>query len=200
LIKPYSIPPLCSWEALPDDALRPAAAVTAAFTERGASSFQQAGRLLQTLPYGRIASGNDPLCVLTEGRGTCSTKHALLAHLAEEQGLPIQLTLGIYEMCESNTPGVGAVLNTLDLPFILEAHCYLSFEACRIDVTRELSTPADPIERLLHEERITPDQIGSYKQALHQRVLREWIAEQSHGYSFERLWEIREACIAALSQ
>ena len=203
LIEPVGIAPLCSWESLPRAGLKPRGAVTAAFMERGALDVQEAGHLLQSLPYGRLASAQNLLCVLTEGRGTCSTKHALLARLAAEQELPIQLTLGIYEMGQKNTPGVGEVLDAFDLPFILEAHCYLTFGAQRIDVTRDLTMSADPIARVLHEEPISPEQIGAYKQDLHQRVLREWIVarpEQTRGYSLERLWEIREACIAALGQ
>jgi hypothetical protein len=48
--------------------------------------------------------------VLCEGRDTCSTKHALLAKLSRENGRRVALILGIYEMDEANTPGVGAVL------------------------------------------------------------------------------------------
>ena len=36
--------------------------------------------------------------VLSAGKGTCSTKHALLAAVASEQNIPVALTLGIYEM------------------------------------------------------------------------------------------------------
>ena len=141
--------------------------------------------------------------MLEEGVGTCSTKHALLARLAEEQGLPIHLTLGIYEMSEMNTPGVGAVLDSHDLPFVLEAHCYLTFGDARIDVTRSITWPSKPISRFLHEERIKPDQSGTYKKQLHQRILRAWIAsspEASRGLNFDELWLIREACIAALGE
>ena len=203
LIEPVSIAPLCSWESLPRARLQPRGAVTAAFMERGLLNVQEAGHLLKSLPYGRVASDQNLLCVLTEGRGTCSTKHALLARLAADQELTIRLTLGIYEMSQENTPGVGEVLDAFDLPFILEAHCYLTFGGERIDVTRDLTLPADPIARLFHEEPISPGQVGAYKQDLHQRVLCEWSAtrpEQTHGYSPEQLWEIREACIAALAQ
>jgi hypothetical protein len=47
------------------------------------------------------------MAVHTEGRGTCSTKHALLAELATEQRLPVALVLGIYLMNERNTPSGG---------------------------------------------------------------------------------------------
>jgi hypothetical protein len=59
---------------------------------------------------------NDILAVLNERRGPCSTKHALLKALADEQGLPIRLMLGIYEMNARNTPGIGRVLEEHHMP------------------------------------------------------------------------------------
>jgi hypothetical protein len=198
-----AISPICSWQALPSSRLRPQGPITAAFLQRNVTNVQEAGRLLQALPYGRNERPFEPLCVLDDRRGTCSTKHALLACLAEEQGQPIQLTLGIYEMSEANTPGAGPVLDAHGLKLMLEAHCYLTFHNERIDVTRSVDTPAQPIERLLHEEQIRPDQIGTYKVQLHQQLLREWINsgdESVRGFSLDQLWQIREACIAALGQ
>jgi hypothetical protein len=85
------------------------------------------------------------MAVLTEGRSTCSTKHALLAELATEQHLPVALMLGIYLMSERNTPGVGSVLTRHGLAEIPEAHCYLMHDGVRIDVTRETTAPSEPI-------------------------------------------------------
>jgi hypothetical protein len=60
--------------------------------------------------------------VLEEGCGTCTTKHATLTELAREQRIDVQLVLGIYEMNERNTPGVGRVLGAYGLSCIPEAH------------------------------------------------------------------------------
>jgi len=59
---------------------------------------------------------------------------------------------------------------------------------------------AAPIERFLHEEPITVEQIGAYKNDLHRRFLRDWIArtETVRGRSLDEVWRIREECIAAL--
>ena len=64
------------------------------------------------------------MAVLTEGCGTCSSKHALLAGLAAAQRLPVALMLGIYLMNERNTPGIGPVLARYGLAEIPEAHCF----------------------------------------------------------------------------
>jgi len=191
-----------SWDALPCISLRPAGQMTAEVSACGIGDFRAAGRYLHLLPYGRNTNRSDFKLVLTERRGTCSTKHALLAELAREQQLAVFLTLGIYAMNERNTPGVGAVLRRYGLNDIPEAHCYLTYAGVRIDITRSGNEPVEPIDRLLYEETILPAQIGNYKVELHQRFLRNWAINQqaAHAYTFTELWKIREECIAALTQ
>ncbi|HVA80534.1 MAG TPA: hypothetical protein VNF29_06385 [Candidatus Binataceae bacterium] len=192
-----------SWNALPDAALAGPGEVTAAFAGAGVRDFRAAARYINALPYGRNTSRTDPLIVMRERRGTCSTKHALLARLAVENRLEVALVIGIYKMTERNTPGVGGVLAANGIESIPEAHCYLRYRGDRIDVTREIAGgPEEPIARFLHEEDISPEQIGDYKVALHQRWMREWIAAPAapRGLGFDELWKIREACIAALGQ
>jgi hypothetical protein len=90
---------------------------------RGFGTFDALAGFVRDLPYGRVSNAHDCLTVLGEGRGACSAKHRLLAAVAHECGHPeVQLTIGIYEMCEENTPGVGAVLRNAALSSIPEAH------------------------------------------------------------------------------
>ena len=192
-----------SWDALPNVSLRRAGPLSAEIITLGITDFRAVGSYLQTLPYGRTANRADFNAVLCEGKGTCSTKHAFLAALAHEQGLPVVLTLGIYEMQERNTPGVGAVLSRYNLLFLPEAHCYLKYEGLRIDVTRAGVEPNEPITQFLYEEAIVPEQIGDHKVTLHRRFMQQWIdnnAEIVSGRSLVDLWRIREECVAALAQ
>ena len=192
-----------SWDVLPHVFLKPAGPLSAEIIASGITDFRAAGRYLQALPYGRTADRADFLAVLREGRGTCSTKHALLAALAHEQDIPIVLTLGIYEIYEGNTPGVGAVLTRYGLTSLPEAHCYLTYEGRRIDVTRSGVEPTEPITEFLYEEAIVPEQIGDHKVTLHRQWLQHWVntnVARVSGWSFEDVWRIREECIAALSQ
>jgi transglutaminase superfamily protein len=191
-----------SWEALPAVLLRPSGVTAASFLARSVCDFRSAARYLHSLPYGRNTNRADFRLVLDEGRGTCSTKHALLAELAREQHIPAALTLGIYAMHERNTPGVGPILEKYALSFIPEAHCYLTYAKARIDITRSGVESGEPVTPFLHEETITPAQIGEYKVAIHQEFLRAWIGggERAVGRTFEQIWRIREECIAALTQ
>lgn len=189
-----------SWDALPRAPLRAAGDCSAQFTGLGLADYQTAARHIGKLPYGRNSDRAGFRLVIPERRGTCSTKHALLATLATEQELPVSLTLGIYQMNERNTPGVGAVLDEYGLAFIPEAHCYLSYAETRIDVTRSSVSPVEPITAFLHEERIVPEQIGAYEVDLHKRFMREWAAGLLPSLNWDDVWEIREACIAALDE
>jgi hypothetical protein len=173
--------------------------ITRLFRAAGLHDFGGAARHLLRLPYGRIADRSKFWLVLDEGRGTCSTKHALLAELAAENRVGMQLMLGIYEMSEANTPRVGRVLSKYGLSYIPEAHCYLRYRGERIDVTG-VPPGAEPITRFLHEEPITTDQIGSYKNDLHKRFLGEWLQGVAalRGHGLEDVWRVREECIAAL--
>ena len=173
--------------------------ITRLFREAGVDDFAGAARYLLKLPYGRIADRNRVWLVLTEGRGTCTTKHALLAQLAREQAIDVQLMLGIYEMNERNTPGVGHVLSKYGMESIPEAHCYLRLNGSRIDVTG-VPVGAEPIGRFLHEEPITVEQIGEYKNRVHRQFLNEWVAgkQELDGLTNDDFWRIREECLAAL--
>jgi len=185
-------------DALPDVPIAASGPVSTAFRARALGTLRTAARYVRDLPYGRVSDRARPVLVLEERRGTCTTKHALLAMLAAEQGVDLALTVGIYEMNEANTPGVGAVLAAHGLATIPEAHCYLTWQGQRIDVTRAVAA-SEPIARFLHEERITPAQIGEHKIAMHRRFLEVWRGHARPELDAEQAWRIREDCIAALS-
>lgn len=166
----------------------------AAFGEVGIRDYRSAARYVGDLPYGRNADRSDYRLVLPERRGTCSTKHALLAALAREHDAPVELRLGIYLMDGRNTPGIGPVLARHGLQHLPEAHCYLAHRGARVDLTGAGSGVA---KSFLHEETIEPDGIGAHKVRVHRTFLRAWAAER--GLDPDLAWRAREECIAALS-
>jgi hypothetical protein len=192
-----------SWKALSRFPLKRAGEISTAFIGLGIRDWRSAAEMVNRLPYGRNASPSDKIAVLRERRGTCSTKHALLRRLAIEQDLEIELVMGIYLMSGRNTPGVGDVLVRYGLKALPEAHCYLRSGKRRIDVTRVMEPhPVESIAQFLHEEAISPDQIGEYKVNVHRRFLQPWMAslDPKIPYTLDEIWDIREECIAALIQ
>ena len=185
-----------SIERLPSVALHAERPLGRRFAALGLSEYREAARHVRNLPYGRNSDRSEWRLVLEERRGTCSTKHALLADLARENGLPVALMLGVYEMDGANTPGVGAVLREHGLWCVPEAHCYLAHEGARVDLTRERGV-AEQIEGFLHEEEIEPHQIGEYKVQAHREFVRRWAG--CRGLDPAQVWHVREECIAALA-
>lgn len=180
---------------LPNAPLDTARPLGARFAAQGAWTYRDAARLVWDLPYGRPRhAGLD--AVLRDRRGTCSTKHALLAALAAEVGLPVELRLGLYRMSEATTPGVGRALRAAGLAAVPEAHCVLAVGDDRVDLT----WPGErrPVPPLAHEETIRPDQVGAYKRAWHRRHLDAWA--EAEGLDPEAVWAAREAAITALSR
>jgi hypothetical protein len=165
---------------------------------RGLESFERMAEHVRSLPYGRTANTSDPVAVLREGRGTCSAKHRLLAAIAHDCGhAEVQLVVGIYEMSEENTPGVGAVLDAASLRSIPEAHCYLSIEGERFDFTGLAAGSSSPFAALLAEYTVAPTTLAQIKMKRHQEAIAGWA--KTCGISNESAWATREACIDALA-
>ena len=191
-----------SFQPFPNARLKPGGRITKQFLAHGITDFQSAAHHVHQLPYGINTDRTDIRLVLSEGQGTCSTKHALLSQLAREQGLEVSLMIGIFKMTASNTPGVGPVLAKYGLSYLPEAHCYLMFQGRRVDLTHSGNTLGEPIDRFLYEETITPDQIVGYKSDLHQQFLRSWLKEDGrpNNHNLEEIWKVREECIAVLNR
>lgn len=188
-------------DALPEVTLEDRGPRSRRFLRHGVDSLRSVGAMLNALPYGRNRNRADFDRVLTEGRGTCSTKHALLVAVAEELSVPLNLIVGFYAMSEANTPGVGAALAEHGFSFVPEAHCYVRFGDTRIDITRSGGPVATEALVIDEEHRILPGDIGSRKVQLHRAYLRAWLERpDAPRRTLEDVWRAREACISALTE
>jgi hypothetical protein len=183
------------------------------FLKNGCSDFHSASEFVRNLPYQRNLNKDNLATVFIDGCGTCSTKHAILKILAEENNqTDFKLILGIFRMNGNNTPKIKTVLETLrpfdklrtgqsdNLEYIPEAHNYLKFKNQILDFTKKNSSENDFIYDLLEETEIQPHQINQFKIEFHKNYLRKWLVENPKiPFSLEELWKIRELCIQALS-
>jgi hypothetical protein len=166
--------------------------------ELGYGRFLGFADFVKSLPYGRTSDNQNVTAVIHEKRGTCSSKHVLLASLARECGYTdIQLMVGIYQMCEDNTPGVGKVLEEAGLNYLPEAHNYLLFKNKRYDFTGLKKGKSSPFESLYFEQSVNPEELSQTKKKLHQAEISKF-AEQLK-LDPRNIWVIRETCIRALS-
>lgn len=173
--------------------------LTQDIVESGLVSWDDLVRSVRRFHYGRNANREDVTLVWRERKGTCSSKHAFLKHVASlNDWSQVELFMGIYKMNRINTPGVGEVMAKHGIHYIPEAHCYLKVNGEPLDCT---SVNAD-FERirpdLLEEQEITPHQVAEYKVNVHKEFLKEWLIQSTLSISFDELWTVREECIKAL--
>lgn len=164
----------------------------------GYTRFLDFADFVKSLPYGRTSDTQNRMAVIHEGRGTCSSKHVLLAALAHECGYTnIQLMVGFYRMCEDNTPGVGKLLEEAGLSYLPEAHNYLIFRDKRYDFTGLKEGKSSPFDSLYFERPINLEELPQIKKTLHQAEISKF-AKQLR-LDPQNIWETREACIRAVS-
>lgn len=166
----------------------------------GIETWNQLTNFIKALPYGRNKNRKDLGLVLSEKKGTCSSKHALLKSISDFNNVPnIDLIIGIYRMTESNTPKIGTELTENSVKFIPEAHCYLKINGNRIDLTTKESE-FDKIKKdILQEKEIEPNQVSKFKVDYHKDFVKRWLKETNSKFTFNEIWRIREKCIENLT-
>lgn len=154
---------------------------------------------VKNIPYGRNSNREDLSLVLKENKGSCSSKHAFLKEIANQNNIPnVQLIIGIYKMKESNTK-IGTILSENAIDYIPEAHCYLNINGERLDYTTGSSSFEKIKNDLLEEIEIEPYQVGEFKIKFHQDFVKKWLIDTESNFSFYEIWTIREKCITHLS-
>jgi len=175
---------------------------SSAFRELGIHDFHSACLYLQQLPYGRNANRHDFLLTLSEGKGTCSSKHAILAYLADENGQKeVELIVGIFLMSAETHPKLTNFFSDKSYDVIPEAHCYLRYQGERFDYT-DSSNALDRIaSRIIREQRAEPQQLVEWKPMIHKHYMEGWLKRNPKiEISIENLWKEREVAIEILSK
>jgi hypothetical protein len=181
--------------------INPIGKISKFFLDRNITSFEEATIFIKQLPYRRNKNKADLTTVFSDNCGTCSTKHAVLKQLAEENNvLDLKLFLGLFRMNAINTPAIKTTLDQYQLSYIPEAHNYLMYDGCILDYTNSNSKPSDFSNHLIAEIEITINQINDFKISYHQQFLKQWLTKNtSIAYNLDQLWVIREQCIKDIS-
>jgi hypothetical protein len=182
--------------------IKSTAPVSINFLKQRIYSFQEAAVFIKELPYRRNANKNDLITIFKDHCGTCSTKHAVLKKLADENSFKgLDLTLGLFKMNAENTPTISSILQKNKLTYLPEAHIYLKFNSCIYDYTTIHSKPTDFVNDLMEELILQPNQISDFKVSYHKRQLIHWLENNPHiKYTLNDVWAIREQCIQKLSE
>ncbi|MEJ2638635.1 MAG: hypothetical protein P8010_03585 [Desulfosarcinaceae bacterium] len=190
-----------AYTQLPDQPIADGGTVSAEFRRRGITTFQAACAYVHRLPYGYNSDRDDPMILFKEGKGSCTTKHAVIATLAEELGLPVVKTIGIYAMTETIVTGTQAILDTYDLPFIPMVHCFLAGEGVRVDLTEGNHNGKNiPIHDFLHTATVIPNISAKAEYLLYRLAVKDLIHHHADlkGVDMKTLLHAREEGIVLL--
>lgn len=155
---------------------------------------------VRMIPYGRNTNRTDFGLVISQNKGTCSSKHALLKTIADQNDIPnVKLILCIYRMTDQNTPGIDLNNLSQDLDYIPEAHCYIDLGDNKVDVTNMNSDLSNIEFEILEEREIHPSEVAEKKVTYHKQFIKEWLALDALTLSFKEVWNIREKCIVNLT-
>jgi hypothetical protein len=184
-----------SFTMFPDARITDAGEVSKAFRDLGITSLQEACRYVHALPYGYNANPDDLMSLVTEKMGTCTTKHAVIATLAQELALPIRKHVGVYAMTEDVVTGTDELLAEFGLPYIPMLHCFLVYEHFRVDLTEGNRNGKNrSIEEFLYVEQVEPNISSKDEYLLYRKALQEVILKRSEleGVDLKRILHARE--------
>jgi hypothetical protein len=179
----------------PDKRITEAGPVSKAFLDLGIERFQGACRYVHELAYGYNSDRDDLMILFKEKMGTCTTKHAVIATLAAELGLPITRGVGVYPMTEAIVTGTDKILVEYSLPYVPMIHCFLEYANYRVDLTEGNRNGKNrPIDDFLFTDRVeatisAKDEYMIYRNALSEVILK---SEELKGIDIRRVLQARE--------
>ena len=190
-----------NYENFPDARINGSGVVSDEFLRLGITSFIDACRYVLQLPYGYNSDRDDLMILFREGKGSCTTKHAVIATLADDLDLPIFKNIGIYEMTEDIVTGTKDILKSFNLPYVPMLHCFLVYGDYRVVLTEGNRNGKNrPIREFLHTEKVRPnisakDEYRLYRIALKDRIL---LREELKDVDIKRILQAREEGIKVL--
>jgi hypothetical protein len=140
---------------LPDLPLVRRGVISGYILDLGIATFRAACQYVHDMPYGYNSNRDDLMILFKEGCGTCSTKHAVIAVLAEELQIQVFRMIGIYALTEDIVSGTGIILARYRLPYVPMIHCFLGCDSRRVDLTEGNRNGKNrPIDDFLYTQKV----------------------------------------------
>jgi len=146
------------------------------FTSLKIKNFRDACAYVRDIPYGYNSTTDDILILFKEGYGSCTTKHAVIATLAEELRIPVHKMIGIYAMNEEIITGTNLILDKYHLPYLPMIHCFLIYNSFHVDLTEGNNNGKNhSIEEFLFTEKVIPNFSEKDEYLLYKKALKDYI-------------------------
>jgi len=190
-----------SYTVLPNPIIDKKGIISEKFTSLKIKNFWDACVYVHDIPYGYNSTTDDILIVFKEMYGLCTTKHAVIATLAEELNIPVYKMIGIYAMNEDIVTGTTKILKKYHLPYLPMIHCSLIYNSFRVDLTEGNNNGKNrSIEEFLFTEKVISnisekDEYLLYKNALKNHIL---IRKEMEGITMIDVLHARTEGIALL--
>jgi hypothetical protein len=166
-----------SLDKLPDEEVKPVGELSKKFLELGITTFKAACHHVHEMEYGSNTNYKDKMILFKENKGTCTSKHAVIAGLARELNVPVYKHICVYKFTDEITTGAGEILKKYEIPYVPLIHCFLKFFKYRFDLTEgNKNGKKKPIDEYIHDERVEPfisiyDEYIIYKKILKEKIL-----------------------------
>jgi hypothetical protein len=192
-----------SYNNLPEAQITVVGKISQKFLDLGIKSFREACKYTHNIEYGYNTDYDDKMILFKENKGTCTTKHAVIAGLAEELGIPLYKHVGVYKFTEAISNGTNKILQKYRIPYVPMVHCFLVYKDFRFDLTEgNCNGKNTTIEEFIHEEKVDPFISRKDEYLLLKKVLKEKIlpSEEMQGIKERTLLKAREEAIILLEK
>jgi hypothetical protein len=166
--------PMKKYTIFPNPLIETAGSISNQFLNMGIKNFHSACRHVHALPYGYNSNRDDLMILFKENKGSCTTKHAVIATLAAELGLKIKKHIGIYAMTEALVSGTRHILDRYHLPYLPMVHCFLVFQNDRVDLSEGNQNGKNgPIDHFLYTAEVAANISGKDEYLLYRKALKK---------------------------
>lgn len=192
-----------SYDKLPDVEIKPVGKLSKKFLELGIKSFREACKYVHNSEYGYNTNVDDKMIFFKENMGTYTTKHAVIAGLAEEFNIPLHKHVGVYKFTEEISTGTNEILKKYNLPYVPMAHCFLVYNDYRFDLTEgNCNGKNTSIEEFIYTEKVDPFISRKDEYLLYKKALKEYIlsSKEIEGIAERSILKAREESIILLKK
>ena len=190
-----------SYEKLPDKEITSSGKISKKFLELNITSFKDACYFIHNLDYGYNKNYDDEMILFKEKKGTCTSKHGIIASLAKELNIPLYRHVCVYKFTEEITNGADEILKKYNIPYVPMVHCFLVYDQYRFDLTEGNNNgKKKPIDEYIISERVDPFISGKEEYLIFKRILKEHIlpSKEMDGIAEKTLLKARGKSILLL--
>lgn len=190
-------------ELLPDGEIKSKGDISDKFLELGITSFKEAAIYVQNMDYGYNTNKDDRMILFKEKCGSCTTKHAVIASLAEELDIPLYKNVCVYKFTEEITTGAAEIIKKYNIPYVPMVHCFLVYENLKFDLTEgNYNGKKRAIDDYIHAEKVDPFISRDDEYRLYRKILKEHVMPSSEmkGIKERLVLKAREESIILLKE